>query len=168
MLYLTPFLRRPRQRSGCCLMTARQGTRRPCPHLCSYSGTGLASLLGGGVQAAHRPGATSTVDGRGASTAPGTLRMWAALSFTPQRVLLFSALWVWTMVQISHGTVRELRSDVGIQGSGVIAPHSAASHMMGQTTSVLWQAVLTSQLFCWSTHFSYSWTFYKYYVTWKP
>ena len=34
-------------------------------------------------------------------------------------------------MQISPGTVHELRSNVGVQGSGVTAPYSAASHMMG-------------------------------------
>lgn len=93
MLCLTPFLRRLRQRSGHYLITARQGTPRPCLHLCCYLGTGLASLLGGGIQAAPWPGAnTSTADGRVPPWPQGHCRRRAALlPSTPQRALLFLA-----------------------------------------------------------------------------
>ena len=133
MLCLTPFLRRLQQRSGYHLITARQGTPCRCLHLCCYLGTGLASLLGGGIQAAPWPGAnTSTADGRVPPGPQGHCRRRAALlPSTPQRALLFLAtVSVYDAADLP-GTVHELRSNVGVQGSRVTAPHSAASRLMG-------------------------------------
>ena len=159
-----PFLRRLQQRSGYYLITARRGNPRPCLRLCCYLGTRLTSLLGGGIQAAHWPGAnTTTADGRGASMAPGTLQKVGSL----------------VIIHPSEGPafpchckcVQRCRSSLGLSMSwdpmwasralGSQHPTLKLLTWWGQTTSVLWLTVLTSQLFCWSTHFSYSWTFKK-------
>lgn len=141
------FLRRLRQRSGYYLITARWGTPHPCLRLCCYLGMGLASLLGGGIQAAHWPGAnTTTADGRCASMAPGTLQKVGSLvSIHPSEGPAFPC---------HSKCVQRCRSPLGLSMSwdpmwasralGSQHPTLQLLTWWGQTTSVLWLSLQVS------------------------